>query len=138
MATIATTRAGPGLRKEASTLIQMTKIRVILGLTLGVACASPAFAADAEPRGAATQQVESGAKKVGEGITETASGVGNVAVEGATVAVKTVTGAARRSARIMGRAGKAAGEGAKTAAETVRDRLVDFGDDVVKFLKRPF
>ena len=50
--------------------------------------AVPAFAADDSKVKSATQQVDTGAKKigagkVGEGVEETAKGIGNTVVEGA-------------------------------------------------------
>ncbi len=118
--------------------IQMIALLVVPALALIVAFGSPASAADPDRLGAATAQVESGAKKVGEGISETASGVGQTAVEVTTVAAKTVVGTARGTARVVGRAGRNVGEGVTATWETVRDRLIDFGDDVVRLLKRPF
>jgi hypothetical protein len=113
-------------------------------LALVVACGAPALAADGDQPGAPTQQaesgvkVESGVKKVGEGIGETASGLGQAVVEGTNVAANAVAGGAKRTGRIAGRVGKNVGKGATAAWETVRDRAIDFADDVVRFVSRPF
>lgn len=113
-------------------------------LALVVACGAPALAADGDQPGAPAPQVESGVKtesgvkKVGEGIGETASGIGHAVVEGTTAAANAVAGGAKRTGRIIGRAGKNVGLGATAAWETVRDRAIDFADDVVRFVSRPF
>lgn len=119
-------------------LAQMIPNLVAPALALVVAFGAPALAADDDTPGAATQQVESGAKKVGEGIGETASGIGHAMVEGTNVAANAVAGGAKSTGRIIGRAGKTVGEGAKAAWETARDRVIDFADDVVRFVNRPF
>jgi type IV secretory pathway TrbL component len=114
--------------------IQVIAILVAPTLALVLSLGSPTLAVEGDPPGAAAQQLESGPKKVGEGISETASGVGEAVVQGANA----VAGAAKSTGRVIGRAGKTVAQGAKGAWETVRDRLIDFGDDVVRFLKRPF
>lgn len=112
-------------------------------LALVVACGAPALAADGDQPGAPAPQVESGVKtesgvkKVGEGIGETASGIGHAVVEGTTAAANAVAGGAKRTGRIIGRAGKNVGRGATAAWETVRDRAIDFADDVVRFVSHP-
>ena len=119
----------------------LTHMIVTLGaaaLALVLAAGGPALAADVDTPGTATQQVERGAKKVGEGIGETASGIGQAVVEGANVAANAVADGAKRTGRIIGRAGKAVGHGAKGVWETARDRVIDFADDVVRFVNRPF
>ena len=117
---------------------QMIANLVAPALALVVAFGAPALAADGETSGAPTQQVESGVKKVGEGIGETASGIGQAVVEGTNVAANAVAGGAKNTGRIIGRVGKNVGRGAKGAWETVRDRVIDFADDVVRFVSRPF
>ena len=117
---------------------------VATALALVVLCGVPALAADGDQPGAPTQQaesgvkVESGVKKVGEGIGETASGLGQAVVEGTNVAASAVAGGAKRTGRIVGRVGKNVGKGATAAWETVRDRTIDFADDVARFVSRPF
>ena len=117
---------------------QMIAILVAAALGLFVAGGAPALAADGDTPGGPTQQVESGAKKVGEGIGETASGIGQTVVEGANVAANAVAGGAKRTGRIIGRAGRAVGQGAVGAWETTRDHVIDFADDVLRFVSRPF
>jgi hypothetical protein len=107
-------------------------------LALVVAFGTPALAADGDQPGAPTQQVESGVKKVGEGIGETASGIGQTVVEGTNVAANAVAGGVKRTGRIVGRVGKNVGQGATAAWETVRDRVIDVADDVIRFVNRPF
>jgi hypothetical protein len=125
------------------------RIRIIADLVapalcLVVACGAPALAADGDQPGAPTQQVESGAKvesgvkKVGEGIGETASGIGRAVVDGTNVAADAVAGGAKRTGRIIVRVGKNVGRGATAAWETTRDHVIDFADDVVRFVSRPF
>jgi hypothetical protein len=40
--------------------------------------------------------------------------------------------------RAIGRAVRNTGEAATNVWQVTRDHLIDFGDDVVRFLKRPF
>lgn len=99
---------------------------LVLGLCL------PAFAADESKVKAATKQVETGAKKIGEGkigqgIEETAKGIGNTVVEGA-----------KFSGEKIKEGGKAAEPKAKSAWEQVRDGTVDFGKSVKNFFSRLF
>ena len=94
--------------------------------------ALPAFAADDSKVNAATRQVESGAKKigegkVGEGVGETARGIGNTVVEGAKF-----TGEKFRES------GQAAEPQAKSAWTNARDGAVAFGHSVRNFFQRLF
>jgi hypothetical protein len=133
----ASTRVLDSPRMEASMPRLMTANLIVLAVTL-ILVGSPAEAAEGDQVDTATQQVERGPKKVGEGISETVSDIGHTIVEGTDAAAKTVAVTAKRSGRVIGRAGRAVGQGATAAWETVRDRLIDFGDDVVRVLKRPF
>ncbi len=117
---------------------QMIASLVPPALALVVVFGAPALAADGDQPGAPTQQAESGVKKVGEGIGETASGIGHAVVEGTNVAANAVAGGAKRTGRIIGRVGKNVGQGATAAWETARDRVIDFADDVIRFVSRPF
>ena len=117
---------------------QMLAILVAAALALAIAFGAPALATDGDTPGAGTQQVESGVKKVGEGIGDMGSGIGHTIVEGTSVAANAVAGGAKRTGRIIGRAGKNVGRGATAAWETTRDRVIDFADDVVRFVNRPF
>jgi len=80
----------------------------------------------------ATNQVESGAKKipdgkVGEGVDETAKGIG-----------KTVSEGAKYSGEKVKEAGKAAEPPAKTAWGNARDSAVGFGHTVTGFFANLF
>jgi hypothetical protein len=107
-----------------------------LGLGLIVAMlawfALPAAAADDSKVNAATRQVETGAKKigqgkVGEGVEETAKGIGNTVVEGAKF-----TGEKLRES------GQAAEPQAKSAWTNARDGAAAFGHSVKSFFQRLF
>jgi hypothetical protein len=94
--------------------------------------AQPALAADDSKVKAATQQVETGAKKIGggkigEGVEQTAKGIGNSVVEGA-----------KYSGEKLKEGGKAAEPKAKSAWESVRDGAVDFGHSVRNFFSSVF
>jgi hypothetical protein len=90
------------------------------------------FAADDTKVNAATNQVGSGAKKIGEGkigegVSETAKGIGNTVVEGAKF-----TGEKFRES------GQAAEPEAKSAWANARDGAVNFGHSVRNFFSRLF
>jgi hypothetical protein len=92
----------------------------------------PAFAADETKVNAATRQVESGAKKigegkVGEGVDETAKGIGNTVVEGA-----------KFTGEKLKESGKAAEPQARTAWSNARDGAIAFGYSVRNFFQRLF
>jgi hypothetical protein len=92
----------------------------------------PAGAADDTKVNAATRQVETGAKKIGqgkigEGVDETARGIGNTVVEGAKF-----TGEKFRES------GEAAEPQAKSAWANARDGAVAFGHSVRNFFQRLF
>jgi hypothetical protein len=92
----------------------------------------PAFAADETKVNAATRQVESGAKKIGqgkigEGVDETARGIGNTVVEGA-----------KFTGEKFKESGKAAEPQAKSAWSNARDGAVAFGYSVRNFFQRLF
>lgn len=91
-----------------------------------------AIAADASKVKDATNQVESGAKKIpdgriGEGVEETAKGVG-----------KTVSESAKYGGEKLKEAGKAAEPPAKTAWGNARDGAVGFGHTVKGFFTTLF
>ena len=91
-----------------------------------------ALAADDSKVKAATNQVESGAKKipdgkVGEGVEETAKGIG-----------KTVSEGAKYSGEKLKEAGKAAEPSAKTAWGNARDSAVGIGQSVTGFFTNLF
>ena len=92
----------------------------------------PVMAADDTKVNAATRQVETGAKKIGqgkigEGVEETAKGIGNTVVEGAKF-----TGEKFRES------GQAAEPHAKSAWANARDGAVAFGHGVKNFFSRLF
>ena len=89
--------------------------------------ALPALAADDSKVNAATQQVETGAKKIGQGeigkgVEQTAKGVGNTAVEGA-----------KFTGEKLKDAGKAAAPAAKSTWENVKDGTSSVGYTVKNF-----
>ena len=91
-----------------------------------------AVAADDSKVKSATNQVESGAKKipdgkVGEGVEETAKGIG-----------KTVSEGAKYSGEKLKEAGQAAKPPAKTAWGNARDSAVGFGHAVKSFFATVF
>lgn len=97
-----------------------------------LASAMPALGADDSKVKAATQQVESGAKKIGKGevgagVEETAKGIGATVVEGAKFSGEKVKEAA-----------SAAEPPAKSAWEKTRDGAVSFGQSVKNFFTRLF
>jgi len=112
------------------TLMKMLALLVIVGILAWSPL--PAMAADDTKVNAATRQVETGAKKIGqgkigEGVEETARGVGNTVVEGAKF-----TGEKFRES------GQAAEPQAKSAWANARDGAVAFGHSVRNFFSRLF
>lgn len=94
--------------------------------------AMPAPGADDSKVKAATQQVETGARKIGKGqigagVEETAKGVGSTVVEGA-----------KFSGEKIKEAASAAEPPAKTAWEKTRDGFASFGESVKNFFTRLF
>ncbi|HSE93814.1 MAG TPA: hypothetical protein VLF19_10940 [Methylomirabilota bacterium] len=103
-----------------------------LVLTLATLWGLPALAADDSKVKAATNQVETGAKKigqgkVGEGVEETAKGIGKTVVEGA-----------KFTGRKFEEAGKAAEPKAKSTWENVKEGATSFGQSVKSFFGRLF
>ena len=87
----------------------------------------PALAADESKVNAATQQVETGASRIGQGevgkgVEQTAKGVGNTVVEGA-----------KFTGEKLKDAGKAAAPPAKNTWENVKDGTSSFGYSVKNF-----
>ena len=87
----------------------------------------PAIAADDSKVNAATRQVESGAKKIGEGVEETAKGIGKTVVEGA-----------KFTGEKLKESGKAAEPAAKSAWDNAKDGATAFGTSVKTFFGRLF
>ena len=97
-----------------------------------VLAAAPVQAADETKVKAATRQVESGAKmigdgKVGQGVEETAKGIGNTVVEGA-----------KFTGEKLKESGKAAEPAARTTWDNVKDTATSFGETVKTFFSRLF
>ncbi len=103
-----------------------------MGLIVGIVAwfALPAFAADDTKVNAATRQVDSGAKKIGqgkigEGVEETAKGT-------------TVGEGAKCTGEKFRESGQAAEPQAKNAWTNARDGAVAFGHSVRNFFQRLF
>jgi hypothetical protein len=110
----------------------MRALITVLVLALAAVGPGSAGAADDTKVKAATGQVESGAKaigegKVGKGVEQTAKGVGNTVVEGA-----------KYSGEKLKDAGKAAEAPAKTSWEHVKQGANSFGQSVKSFFTRLF
>lgn len=105
---------------------------VALALVMTVAGVRPGWAADDRKVKAATEQVESGAKKIGqgkigEGVEQTAKGIGNTVVEGA-----------KFSGDKLKAAGKAAEPKAQSTWGHVKEGARSFGQSVKTFFSRLF
>ena len=101
-------------------------------LAVFLLAASPAPAADDTKVKGATQQVETGAKKIGEGevgkgAEETAKGVG-----------KTVEEGAKYTGEKFKEAGKAAEPSAKSSWQHVKEGASSFGHSVKSFFTKLF
>ena len=112
----------------------MSRMQSLISVMLaGALCAAaPALAADDSKVKGATQEVESGAKKIGQGdlgkgVPETAKGVG-----------KTVEEGAKYTGEKLKEAGKAAEPEAKSTGRNIRDGAVAFGQSVKSFFTRLF
>jgi hypothetical protein len=107
--------------------MQVLKRVVPVVMSAVLLAALPALAADESKVNAATQQVETGAKQVGQGeigrgVEQTAKGVGNTVVEGAKF-----TGEKFKDA------GRAAEPPARSTWENVKDGTSSFGYTVKNF-----
>jgi hypothetical protein len=105
---------------------------IVLAFSLSLLASGLATAADDSKVKDATNQVESGAKKIpdgkiGEGVEETAKGIGKTASEGA-----------KYSGEKVKEAAKAAEPPAKTAWGNARDGAVGFGQTVKGFFTTLF
>jgi hypothetical protein len=110
----------------------MRALITFLVLALSATWSVPAGAADDSKVKAATGQVDSGAKaigqgKVGQGVEQTAKGIGNTVKEGA-----------KYSGEKLKEAGKAAETPAKTSWEHVKQGANSFGQSVKSFFARLF
>src|SRR5216110_765554 len=106
-------------------------------MTLVFACvllfvlAPPAFGADDSKVKAATKEVETGAKKIGEGkvgqgVEQTAKGIGKTIVEGAKFTGATLKETGDRAGAKARKASQAAEPKAKGAWEQIRDGAAGF------------
>jgi hypothetical protein len=99
---------------------------------LAFVIAGPVHAADDSKVKGATDQVESGAKKigqgeVGQGVEETAKGIGHTVVEGS-----------KFTGEKLKESGEAAEPKARSAWDKVKDGAHDFGHSVKQFFTRLF
>jgi hypothetical protein len=105
---------------------------LVLGIAAVLAPAAPAAAADDSKVKAATDQVESGARKigdgkVGDGVEETAKGIGKTVVEGA-----------KYTGEKLKESGKAAEPEARSTWSNIKDSANSFGASVKTFFTRLF
>jgi hypothetical protein len=110
----------------------MKRLILVLGIVALLAPAIPAVAADDSKVKAATNQVESGAKKIGDGkigdgVEETAKGIGHTVVEGA-----------KFSGEKLKESGKAAEPEAKSTWGNLKESANSFGSTVKSFFTRLF
>jgi hypothetical protein len=112
--------------------LAMRALAIALAVGFAAIGAGTVRAADDSKVKAATGQVESGAKKIGDGkigqgAEETAKGVGNTVVEGA-----------KFTGEKFKEAGSAAEPKAKSAWAHTRDGAVAFGQSVKRFFSKLF
>lgn len=110
----------------------MKRFILLLGIAVLLSPVAPAAAADESKVKAATGQVESGAKKigqgkVGDGVEQTAKGIGNTVVEGA-----------KFSGEKLKESGKAAEPEAKSTWHNVKQGANSFGASVKNFFTNLF
>jgi hypothetical protein len=110
----------------------MMRLVLVIALAALLAPALPAAAADDSKVNAATKQVESGARKigdgkVGDGVEETAKGIGNTVVEGA-----------KYTGEKLKESGRAAEPEAKSAWQNFKESANAFGTSVKSFFTRLF
>jgi len=106
--------------------------RIALALIIALLAAGPVAAADDTKVKAATGQVESGAKKigqgkVGDGVEETAKGIGHTVAEGA-----------KYTGEKLKESGKAAEPEAKSTWQNLKETANSFGGTVKNFFTRLF
>ena len=105
----------------------MKRLVLVLSIVALLAPSVPAAAADDSKVKAATNQVERGAKKIGDGkigdgVEETAKGIGNTVVEGA-----------KFSGEKLKESGKAAEPEAKSTWSNLKDTANSLGSTVKNF-----
>jgi len=106
--------------------------RIALALIIALLAAGPVAAADDTKVKAATGQVESGAKKigqgkVGDGVEETAKGIGHTVAEGA-----------KYTGEKLKESGKAAEPEAKSTWQNLKETANSFGGTVKNFFTSLF
>jgi hypothetical protein len=102
-------------------------VLLVFGFSLSLLVAGPALGADDSKVKAATNQVESGAKKIPDAVGETAKGVGSTVSEGA-----------KYSGAKVKDAGEAAAPPAKSAWGNARDSVAGVGHSVKTFFTSLF
>src|SRR5947208_15099243 len=107
-------------------------ITILTALALSLVTMAPARAADDSKVKSATNQVETGAKKigqgkVGDGVEETAKGIGNTVAEGA-----------KYTGEKLKESGKAAEPQAKSTWQNLKETANSFGGTVKNFFTRLF
>jgi hypothetical protein len=117
---------------ESGGLDMRAAIAVVAAITFTVLVTAPVGAADDSRVKAATREVETGAKKigngnVGEGVDRLAKGIGRTVEEGA-----------KYTGEKLKEAGKAAEPEAKSTGRSIRDGAVSFGHSVKNFFTRLF
>jgi hypothetical protein len=110
----------------------MKRFVIVLSIVALIVPVGLAAAADDSKVKAATNQVEGGAKKIGEGkvgdgVEQTAKGIGNTVVEGA-----------KFTGEKLKESGKAAEPEAKSTWSNLKDTANSFGGTVKNFFTRLF
>ena len=107
-------------------------MRIALALSIVALLVGPAAAADDSKVKAATGQVESGAKKIGQGkigdgVEDTAKGIGKTVVEGG-----------KYAGEKLKESGKAAEPQAKSTWQNLKETANSFGTSVKNFFTKLF
>jgi hypothetical protein len=118
--------------------IHATAILIAAKLSLTIALGSPRVAVADDQPGVVSPQIESGAQTGEPPIADTTQDSGQPTVEDTKPAGKTMAGTVKNAGRAIGRAARNTGEAATNAWQVTRDYLIDLGDGVVRFFKRPF
>lgn len=110
---------------------------LVAALSLTVAFGSPMAAVADDQPGVVSLQMQSGAQTVDQPIGDRIPDSGQPMGDRPKPAGKTMAGTVTNAGHAIGRAARNTGEAATHAWQVTRDRLIDLGDEVVKFLKRP-
>jgi hypothetical protein len=122
---------------EALMSIHTTAILFAAALSLTIAFGSPTVAAADDQPGVVSPQIQSGAQTGDPPIADTNPDSSQPVVADTKPAGKTMAGTVTNAGRAIGRAARNTGEAVSHVWQVTRDRLIDFGDGVVNFLKRP-